>query len=379
MALRLGLQRALRASAASRRVVTRSLSSFQHAADKFVVEFPEEHDGLNIEFNWSLADDDVTPHGDAYRNLQWAKLAEFAKDAKPAGKAVKVQEVDVEVAFAEYEAVFEKVTGYLSQQKNLFAQDGAVGSFKDNRTRVRVISDSPVVALFAQNLLVRVPTKDPHAARPIVVYVASEGEFKGQEPKAYLLLDKNEDDEVFVKVVVTGAADLNSVKDAIALAKKKLSEQTDAESLVLPGDVLLKADKSALVFNASGATRAQNINAGSLYAAHGNIWSAAGLTSLFGGAVVDAGKVQKKQVVATEAGAAVHVPCNNLVDAPKAAFFVTKSSGVKPISAEQASELLKKVDAGVDAEKFAALLKQADTKAFTVGSEADIDAALAKL
>jgi hypothetical protein len=30
-----------------------------------------------------LADDDVTPRGDAYRNLRWDKLAEFAKDAKP--------------------------------------------------------------------------------------------------------------------------------------------------------------------------------------------------------------------------------------------------------------------------------------------------------
>ncbi|GLE09989.1 hypothetical protein PINS_up021963 [Pythium insidiosum] len=50
----------------------------------------------------------------------------------------------------------------------------------------RVITDSPLVALFAQNLLVRVPTKDPHAARPIVVYVATEGEFKGKEPQALL-------------------------------------------------------------------------------------------------------------------------------------------------------------------------------------------------
>lgn len=380
MALRLGLQRALRASAGSRRAASRGFSLLQHAADKFVVEIPEEHDGLNIEFNWSLAEDDVTPHGDAYRNLRWAKLEEFAKEAtKPEGKPVAAKEVDVDVSFGEYEAAYEKVTSYLSVQNSIFAQDGAVGSYKDSRTRVRVITDSPTVALFAQSLLVRVPAKDPHAARPIVVYVVSEGEFKGKEPRAYLLLDKNEEDQVYVKVVVTGAADLSSIKDVIGLAKKKLAEQTEADSLVLPGDVVVKGGKTALVFNASDASRATSVNAGSLYSAHLNIWNPVGLTSVFGGAIVDASKIQKKQVVATEKGAAMYVPCNNLVDAPKAAIFVTKSSGVKPISAAEASSLLKAVDADANVEKFEELLKKSETKAFTVGSDADIEAALAKL
>lgn len=146
-----------------------------------------------------------------------------------------------------------QITEHLSTQENLFTQDGAVGSFKDDRTRVRVISDSPVVALFAQSLLVRVPTKDPHAARPIVVYVATAGEFQDQEPKALLFLDKNDDGALFAKVVITGAADLSSIKDAIGLAKKKLLEHTETESVVLPGDVVLKGDKSALVFNSTGA------------------------------------------------------------------------------------------------------------------------------
>ena len=46
-------------------------------------DFPEEHEGLNIEFNWSLADDDVTPHGDAFRNLSWPKLEALAKQETP--------------------------------------------------------------------------------------------------------------------------------------------------------------------------------------------------------------------------------------------------------------------------------------------------------
>ncbi|KAF4318342.1 hypothetical protein BBO99_00005990 [Phytophthora kernoviae] len=379
MALRQSFQ-ALR-SVASRRVLTRGFAAAPHAADKFVVEFPQEHEGLNIEFNWSLADDDVTPHGDAFRNLSWPKLEELSKQEKPAGKKVEVKEVDVDVVFNDFEGFYEKVTEHLSTEQNLYTQDGAVGSFKDDRTRVRVISDSPLVAQFAQSLLVRVPIKDPHAARPIVVYVATGGEFKGKTPEAQLLLDKDDDGAVFVKVVITGAADLVSVKDAVGLAKKKLLEVVEAESLVVPADVLVKDNKTVLVFNATGAGRAAAINSGLLYSAHLNIWNPVGVTSLFGGAIVDgSSKVSKKQVVAIEGGSAVNVPCNNLVEHPKAAIFVDKAGkGVKSISSADAAALLKKVDADADVEKFEALLKKADTKSFVVSSDADVEAALAKL
>ncbi|KAG6606474.1 Nucleotide binding protein [Phytophthora cinnamomi] len=379
MALRQSFQ-ALR-SVASRRVLLRNFSVAPHAADKFVVEFPEEHEGLNIEFNWSLADDDVTPHGDAFRNLSWPKLAELAKLEKPAGKKAAIQEVDVSIVFNDFEGLYEKVTEHLSTEPNLYTQDGAVGSFKDDRTRVRVISDSPLVALFAQSLLVRVPIKDPHVARPIVVYVATGGEFKGKEPQAQLLVDNDDEGATFVKVVITGAADLATVKDAVGLAKKKLLEVAESESLVVPADVLVQDSKTALVFNATGAGRAAAINKGQLYSAHLNIWNQVGVTSLFGGAIVDgASKVSKKHVVAVEGGAAVNVPCNNLVEHPKAAVFVDKSGkGVKSISSAEAAALLKKVDAEADVEKFEALLKKADTKSFVVSSDAEVEAALAKL
>ncbi|KUF92314.1 Acidic elicitin A1 [Phytophthora nicotianae] len=379
MALRQSFQ-ALR-SVAARRALLRNFSVAPHAADKFVVEFPQEHEGLNIEFNWSLADDDVTPHGDAFRNLSWPKLAELTKQQKPAGKKVAIEEVDVSIVFNDFEGLYEKVTEHLSTEPSLYTQDGAVGSFKDDRTRVRVISDSPLVALFAQSLLVRVPIKDVHAARPIVVYVATGGEFKDQQPQAQLLVDNDDEGATFVKVVITGAADLSTIKDSIGLAKKKLLEVAESESFVLPADVLVKDNKTALVFNATGAGRAAAINNGQLYSAHLNIWNSVGVTSLFGGAIVDAAsKVTKKHVLAVEDGAAVNVPCNNLVEHPKAAVFVDKAGkGVKSISSAEAAALLKKVDADADVEKFEALLNKADTKSFVVSSDAEVEAALAKL
>ncbi|ETN20705.1 hypothetical protein, variant [Phytophthora nicotianae INRA-310] len=298
-----------------------------------------------------------------------------------AGKKVAIEEVDVSIVFNDFEGLYEKVTEHLSTEPSLYTQDGAVGSFKDDRTRVRVISDSPLVALFAQSLLVRVPIKDVHAARPIVVYVATGGEFKDQQPQAQLLVDNDDEGATFVKVVITGAADLSTIKDSIGLAKKKLLEVAESESFVLPADVLVKDNKTALVFNATGAGRAAAINNGQLYSAHLNIWNSVGVTSLFGGAIVDAAsKVTKKHVLAVEDGAAVNVPCNNLVEHPKAAFFVDKAGkGVKSISSAEAAALLKKVDADADVEKFEALLNKADTKSFVVSSDAEVEAALAKL
>ena len=128
------------------------------------------------------------------------------------------------------------------------------------------------------------------------------------------------------------------------------------------------------------SARTQAVNSGLLYSAHLNIWNSVGLTSLFGGAIVDGAKVSKKQVVAIENGAAVNVPCNNLVNHPAAAIFVDKASkGVKSITPAEAADLLKKIDADADGEKFEALLTKSATKSFVVSSDADIDAALAKL
>jgi hypothetical protein len=45
----------------------------------------------------------------------------------------------------------------LSYAPRLFVEDGAVGASRASEVRVRVITDSPVVALWARNALQRVP------------------------------------------------------------------------------------------------------------------------------------------------------------------------------------------------------------------------------
>ncbi|KAL8000402.1 putative phosphoenolpyruvate carboxykinase, ATP-utilizing [Plasmopara halstedii] len=227
----------------------------------------------NIEFNWSLAGDDVTPHG------EWPSATLLVQ--------------------AEELANTRTCDGHLSTEP-ICLHKTVLWIFKDDRTRVRVISDSPLVALFAQNLL-GVKRAQAHC---LLITMTME----------QLLLKCNH-----------GAANLSTVQDAVGLAKKKLLNVTESESLVVPSDVLMTDDKVALVFNATGSGR---------------------VTSFFGGAVVDAAsKLSKKRVVALENGMAVNVPCNNLVDHPKLRLIDKAEKGVKSISVAEATALLKKIDA----------------------------------
>ena len=58
--------------------------------------------------------------------------------ATAGGKKVTIKEVDVNLVFNDFEHLYEQVTEHLSTEPNLYTQDGAAGSFKDDRTRVRV-------------------------------------------------------------------------------------------------------------------------------------------------------------------------------------------------------------------------------------------------
>jgi hypothetical protein len=44
--------------------------------------FPRQRPGLDYDLNWSLADDDVTPKGDAYRNAPLRVLQQYSAAGK---------------------------------------------------------------------------------------------------------------------------------------------------------------------------------------------------------------------------------------------------------------------------------------------------------
>lgn len=169
-------------------------ASFPHnVADPDYVVFPREAPGLSYDLNWSLADDNVTPKGSAFRNASVKELLQHCTGRLSASKAIDCGDAvasDVVGPFAtddyaghaslsidDYEAALEDVCDGLSRSSALFVEDAAVGSTREAQVRLRVISDSPEYALVMRNLLVRTPLYHPEAfPRPIVVYVASKAQ-----------------------------------------------------------------------------------------------------------------------------------------------------------------------------------------------------------
>lgn len=103
--------------------------------------------------------------------------------------------------------------------------------------------------------------------------------------------------------------------------------------------------------------RAKSINERLLYSAHQTIWNSVGLTSFFGGALIESLNLNEKQVVPTASGVAVHVPCQNLVVHPKAAIFMDASSKAKTITVQQAITMMQKTDARVSAQSVEKVLQ----------------------
>ena len=53
-------------------------------------EFPRETEGLDYSLNWSLADDGVTPHGEAFRNASLTRLLMHSSGSLSKSKAIDV-------------------------------------------------------------------------------------------------------------------------------------------------------------------------------------------------------------------------------------------------------------------------------------------------
>jgi hypothetical protein len=94
-----------------------------------------------------------------------------------------------------------------------------------------------------------------------------------------------------------------------------------------------------------------------------NIWNKFGVTSVFGGAIVDGSNSSSALPIGE--GYAVSVPCHNLVEHPSAVIFVDNStSKVKSISADEAVDFLKKLDGNSNEEKFKELLQVSALSSF---------------
>ncbi|KDO20791.1 hypothetical protein SPRG_13543 [Saprolegnia parasitica CBS 223.65] len=329
---------------------------------QFIADFPEEHEGNNFEVNWSLADDDVTPRHNCYRNRALANLASVSGTFPlPIESSVALEEAHP-VAFL---GLWNDVTEELGHVSDLYVHDGAVGALAAVRTQIRVISDSPALAHALANLIVAVPTaKDPQTPRPILVVVQT----NTKESMFAYNIDVNEDGFEQAKIVVRGnAVGLGQIQDAILKVKAQLDAEIPS-NIALPCDVLTSADRasSTLVFNATAAWRSAQKD---LHAAHGAIWHPeVGVTGAFEGAVVAAAAVKPSKATAlkrhktfpmalTKDLSVVRLPAATVVGHPTTAIVLAKQD--KEVSVAEFVQLVN------GSEALAAALEAHKTKCVT--------------
>jgi hypothetical protein len=337
--------------------------------DPEYISFPRERRGLDYSLNWSLADDMVTPRGDAFRNADVLELLMHSKGQVDAARALHVPFQPAKVAHAmtdevagvdvmdidAYETLLGSVRDGLSTADNLFVHDGAVGSHRSGEVRVRVITDSADYALFFRNVLNTVPIGHPDAfQRPIVVYALTNTSM----PAA--LASDVDPDALKATVVSVGTPDFASLQDAIAATVGQVLANPDVLSApsggplmqaarrdgllgdyygvkdsgvhvpsgpvsMLPADAVIGKDGSTSLVVGSTGLSATAVADGSLFAARHSVWGPAGVCRAWNAVTLPAsdvpGGVPRGSVVAGS-DATVAVVGDLLAGAPKRVVVV---------------------------------------------------------
>lgn len=298
----------------------------------------------------------------------------FATDVLPG-----TQVMDVDEAESRFDSLRDEC---LSFAPRLFVEDGALGGSREAEIRVRVITDSPAVALFARSaLLQRIPLYAPEVfPRTITLYAASLASphieagrvaATGAPAPPYTLVDV---DPAAARacVAAVGAVSFAALRSALGLAASQLMTSggyrsvpggeaqnpnlAEARSdgilswyardghwyappgtphpdlLALPGaDVIAATAGSAapaLVLGShGGAVASAAAAAGRLYAAHGAVWTGSGtVTSLWGGATLPAGSAGAGKLASAAGGRGV-VTAQGGVSAPLAGARALKAPG----------------------------------------------------
>lgn len=271
--------------------------------------------------NWSLADDDVTPRGRAFRNADQDTLldhlvgkvadsgvAQCGLGSDPAAPLYCTDEAEgfVVADIDEFEERFEKLKESFSAQPNLFVEDGAVGSDRASEIRVRVITDSANYALFFRNMLSRVPLKDAQTfPRPLTVYIAtnhddgaySVSDFDPETGRGVVAVSGSPGFEPVLRQIEHVAAQMfdhggyqgqRGGGHRLQLAREDGSLEFDDSHYIADSgaeDLLFLRGSASLADDGSTTIHVgDEPPAGALHAAHACVWNAAGVAQFWGGA-----------------------------------------------------------------------------------------------
>lgn len=340
--------------------------------------------------------------------------------------------MDVEEAEARIDSVRDECLSYAPR---LFVEDGAVGGSRETEVRVRIITDSPAVALFARSgLLQRIPLYDAEVfPRTITVYAATlagpeidagrTAEGKPAPPHTIVDVDPA---SARATVAAVGPASLASLRSAIALAASQLMSQGgyrsapggDAQSpniaearadgilgwylrdghwyapagsahpdlLAVAGDVVTaKAAGGAptlVVGGMTGAVASAAAAAGRLYAAHHAVWTGSGsVSSFWGGATLPSGSAGAKSAVrgnlTAQGGVTAPMAGPKALPAPGAVIIVDAGAEAGAVSAADAVARVRALAPMTDKQAAQLTARLAGVKSITsVKSEGDAAKAL---
>ncbi|TFJ85054.1 hypothetical protein NSK_003478 [Nannochloropsis salina CCMP1776] len=201
----------LRASGALASIPSRTLSGTPVTETDEYTMFPREGPGLDYKLNWSLNGDDVTPGGNAYRNLDAAALQQGAKgDKAPRSGADKVLEAGDSVPFETFDLHLADVKAALEKASDLYVEDGAVKG--GSNFNIRVITDSASYALAAKALLDQSKVSGWPFEKAVNVYAAG-----GAKPFVGVMFAGGKEGNVTGATVAVGGAPATAIKNAVSL------------------------------------------------------------------------------------------------------------------------------------------------------------------
>jgi len=299
-------------------------------AQEIVFPRDKSEKGLDYKLNWSLCAKGVAPNVHAFRNLDDKGL--MMRSGCPMGKSKELLATEGSAKLVEAnddagEAVFEDVADTLSNVIDVFVQDGALGSQPGCETRVRVVTDSPELALAVKHLLVPVPlAEDSREQGNVVTVFVATGISSSSSPNLAILDRSEEGNGSDIDVAVAGAPSLADLMGLLEHTTSSNGHRLRCAAYCSP------AGATSLVFSDNALAPVSAISGHTLHGAHCQIWSDAGIATLYGGAVLNA--APSRGNVALSSGGAVSPVRNtpNVVPPPSKVVFLSPRAAEGPVS-----------------------------------------------
>jgi len=331
--------------------------------------------GIDYKLNWSLCAKGVAPNIYAFRNLDDKGL--MMRSGCALGKSKELLATDgaaklEEATGAAGKVVFDGVADHLSNVIDVFVHDGAIGSHSTCEARVRVVTDSPELALTAKHLLVPVKLAEDSRQQGNVTTIFVATGMKSNSSPNMAIIDRSDGaDGSDVDVAIAGAP---SAADLMGL----MEHATSSPGLRLRcAAYCSEAGATSLVFNDNAAAPVAPISGHTLHGAHCQVWTDAGISSLFGGAVMDAGAVTltRGDVALSSGGAVASVrDTPNVVSHPSKAVFVS-AQATEGLVADSATAKQWVIAAGHTAESADAFIAQCQEHGVSIHGAQSIEAA----